>query len=67
MDKLLPAEKEPTLNFDSISENFAMYIAGGTLKAIRRFCAQPGGREQLDKWTQEEKEAAKAAKKRKAK
>lgn len=46
---------DPTINFDDIPEIKRMDLAAATLKAVKSFMAQPGGREYLDKKIAERK------------
>ena len=57
-------EGKPTINFDAVPKEVSESLAAATLKAVRAFIAQPGGKEFLDKKTEERKKRLEAAKRK---
>lgn len=46
---------EPTINFDAVPDYVRDDIVKATLEAVKRFLAQPGGKEYLDNKIREKK------------
>ena len=48
--------KGPVFDFDKIPQTFKDDLAAATLSAVKKFMAEPGGKEYLDKKIQQKKE-----------
>lgn len=55
-------DERPTINFDVVPQEVKDRLCAATLKAVREFIVQPGGKEFLDRKTEERKKRLEAAK-----